>query len=117
MCMKNSKSVDELVLQKPVLVLGAGASIEDRLSWIKKKKNRLIIIAVDTVLPVLYTHRIKPDYIFILESQYINIYDFYKPGYFDCPVICDISSSFLINKKFKNTLYFFSSTFNRGNLF
>ena len=106
-----SRKLETLKTDLPVLVVGAGPSLEENTDWIRKVNRSIIIIAVDTALPYLNACDIKPDFIFILESQHINLQDFIPNTFGDIPVICDISSAPFVSKMFKNRAYLFSSDF------
>jgi len=45
----------------PVLMLGAGPSLQKNIEWLKENQNRFIIVAVSAALPLLYKYDIKPD--------------------------------------------------------
>jgi len=69
----------------PVLVLGAGPSLDETLDEIKRRfgetsqyaeKNSFKIICVDTCMGALKDRNIKPDLVVILESQHWNLRDF-----------------------------------------
>ncbi|MDR2048122.1 MAG: DUF115 domain-containing protein [Treponema sp.] len=65
----------------PVLVLGAGPSIDGFLDALSKRASlgqRLPfrVICVDTCIPVLLDRNIRPDLAVALESQYWNVKDF-----------------------------------------
>ncbi len=112
-----SKNLNKLKTELPFLVIGAGPSLEYSINWIIKIRKHVIILAVDTALPYLGDSGIKPDLIFVLESQLINLQDFIPHTFKDVPVICDISSAPSITKIFKGNTYFFSSDFHPLNLF
>lgn len=56
-------------VEKPVLVLGAGESLNETLKEIKGKENLFYILAVDAALNTLLLNKIKPDAIVAVESQ------------------------------------------------
>lgn len=64
-----------MACSKPVLVVGAGESLEYCISDIKKHRESILILAVDTALSVLDLHHIKPDFIVAVDSQFYNFYD------------------------------------------
>jgi hypothetical protein len=115
--LKRNYFLKDLIINKPVLVMGAGPSVEEKISWIREFRSKVCLLAIDTVLPVINSYKIKPDFIIILESQFNNIYDFISGQLFDVPVIADISSYAPLLRKFNNRIYFFSSRFKRINLF
>ncbi len=47
--------------KKPVLIIGAGPSLQKNIQWLKNNQDKFIIFAVATSLKLLYKHNIKPD--------------------------------------------------------
>jgi hypothetical protein len=60
----------------PTLVCGAGPSLEQAIPLLVRHRRRLVLVAVDTALPVLAARDIVPDYVVALEAQIANLYDF-----------------------------------------
>jgi hypothetical protein len=77
---------------KPVLLVGAGLSVDNALPLILKNRAKAVIICVDTALPPLIENGIIPDAVIIVEGGFYNTLDFV--GHKDCgvPVIADLSS-------------------------
>lgn len=46
---------------KPLLVIGAGPSLQENIEWLQEHQNSFIIYAVATSVKTLYKHNIKPD--------------------------------------------------------
>ncbi len=106
-----AKDLRCLKTQKPVVVVGAGPSLEESLVTIEKLRDDILLIAVDTSLPVLMDRNIKPDFVFMLESQISNLQDFlpyHGPG---MALLCDLTANPLVIRLFKEEVYFFSSRF------
>lgn len=59
----------------PVLVCGAGVTLESCLPWARNQKG-LRIVAADTALPILKEEGLKPDAVVCLEAQHANLRDF-----------------------------------------
>ena len=57
-------------IDKPILVLGAGPSLDESYEFILKNRNRLFLIVVDVALPSLSSLCITPDAVLLLEGQY-----------------------------------------------
>ncbi|PHS56701.1 MAG: hypothetical protein COB17_08320 [Sulfurimonas sp.] len=57
----SKKFPDSILSHKPILILAAGPSMKKNINWIKKNKDKYIIIAVASVLKSLYDNDIKPD--------------------------------------------------------
>ncbi len=64
---------------QPLVVCGAGESLESSLDWIATNRNRFYLMAVDTALGTLVESGIAPDGVVALEAQLINVADF-LPG-------------------------------------
>jgi hypothetical protein len=88
-----ARDLSSLAVHKPLLVVGAGPSLSASLPLINKLKERMAILAVDTALPVLLGSALRPDFIFALEPQFININDFHCLTDEAIPIIADLSSS------------------------
>ncbi len=57
-------------IDKPILVIGAGPSLDNSYEFIKKNRNKLFLLAVDVTLPALSLLSITPDAVLLLEGQY-----------------------------------------------
>ncbi len=112
-----ARDISSLITDKPIIVTGAGPSLEESFKWIEKVIGDVIILTVDTALPALLDAGIKPDYVFMLESQLINLQDFLPHHNSDITLICDITSNPLIIRLFRDNLYFYSSRFHPLKLF
>ncbi|NOY09175.1 MAG: DUF115 domain-containing protein [Spirochaetes bacterium] len=88
---KHCGSTDSIVIDKPILIIGAGPSLEDNIGIIKKFRRYFVIISVDTALPVLGAVGIKPDFIFTLDAQIGNFADFIPYRFPDAILITDIT--------------------------
>ena len=81
----------------PVLVLGAGPSLDETIKQITKKTVSLAnrsfkIVCVDTCLGALKDSGITPDLVVILESQHWNLRDFAGCRGWDAPAAIDLSA-------------------------
>ncbi|MDR1178441.1 MAG: DUF115 domain-containing protein, partial [Spirochaetaceae bacterium] len=79
----------------PVLVLGAGPSLDRILEELKSllvPKRRFKIICVDTALSVLNSFSVVPDLVVALEAQHWNIADFIGSRGRDIPLALDLSA-------------------------
>lgn len=69
----------------PVVVCGAGTSLEESLPWIVAHRTRVRLVAADTALPILRAWNLVPDAVVCLEAQQANLRDF--AGWRGAPVI------------------------------
>ncbi|WP_211227871.1 motility associated factor glycosyltransferase family protein [Spirochaeta cellobiosiphila] len=95
----------------PMVIVGAGESLEHSLPVIQQIRNKVFLLAVDTALPILAAAQLRPDAILALESQFYNLYDFYGSLDLDIPIIADISSYPPLLRYYKGPKYFITSHF------
>ncbi|MBN2532309.1 MAG: DUF115 domain-containing protein [Spirochaetales bacterium] len=109
--LETCSDINTIATDLPVIVTGAGPSLEESTGEIKKLRKKVILVTVDTAFPCLYEQGILPDFIFMLESQVANLQDFVicrDPG---VPLICDITSHPGVIRLFKKKKYLFASRF------
>lgn len=58
-----------LKLNKPILIVAAGPSLNKQMPLLKKNQHLFTILAVDTVWPILHKNEITPDVLFALDSR------------------------------------------------
>jgi len=68
---------DSAFSTKPVLLLGAGPSLEKNIDWLKENHQKFIIIAVSATLNFLYENNITPDIVTHLDGFSVSV-DHYK---------------------------------------
>jgi hypothetical protein len=86
---------------RPVLVLGAGPSLDGVLGGLQSAFGErfkdpaarpFAVICVDTGLSALAARNIRPDLVVALESQHWNLRDFIGAGSWEVPVAMDLSA-------------------------
>jgi len=101
--------------RRPVLVLGAGESLElNQKEIAAAKQNGWYLLAVDTALPFLRETGIFPHGVVALESQQVNMEDFLfsrDPRNHEIHLFADITSLPSINRLFRNHLTLFATPF------
>ena len=75
-----------------VAVCGAGASLEDALSFLSAERARISIVACDTALGSLLAYGVMPDLVVCLEGQAHNLPDFTCLGSRRVSLLADLSS-------------------------
>ncbi|MFW5684085.1 MAG: 6-hydroxymethylpterin diphosphokinase MptE-like protein [Spirochaetota bacterium] len=75
------------------VVCGAGPSLESALPLIRRHRNLVTVVAVDTALPVLAGNGIVPDLVIALEGQLANLYDFLPVPKRDYTLVTDLTSN------------------------
>ena len=106
----NAAGLDSLRVPEPILVTGAGPSLEQSVPEIRRVRERVRLLATDTSLPVLAASGIDPDWVCVLESQLHNLGDF-VPAF--CPsmhLLCDLTANPTVLRRFPRRT-FFSSRF------
>lgn len=109
--------IDDCIIQAPILVAGAGESLELSIPLLKKIRNSVYLLAVDTAVPTLVQSGFQPDGICIVEAQITNGKDFIGAITNASHVFCDISSHPSVISLFSHKLYYFHSTFTDSSLF
>ncbi|MGD0725573.1 MAG: 6-hydroxymethylpterin diphosphokinase MptE-like protein [Spirochaetia bacterium] len=95
----------------PVVVAGAGPSLEECIPSLTRLRRSFVLAAVDTAFPALAAHGIFPDVVVALEAQVANMQDFIPFRSNRTILACDLSSHPSVNRLFNDRLYYFSSRF------
>ena len=98
-------------IDDPIVVVGAGESLEELLPVIKRYRDRFLLMAVDTALPTLSGADLSPDIVVVLEAQPLNYLDFLPDSGSTHRLLCDISSYPGILRKTRGPKHFFLSRF------
>lgn len=106
-----SKSIEDLRFAKPLVLTGAGESLETSLELIVRSRDRIQVLTVDTALPALLAAGVRPDFIVAAEAQFANQYDFIGLGDWSIPVIADLTSYPGVARRFSGDRFFFLSRF------
>lgn len=101
---------------KPIIICGAGASLEQSLSLLKRNRESVYIMAVDTALTPLLDSNIIPDIVFALEAQFYNLGDFYNLKNHKIDLLTDITGYPPVCRKMNGETYFFISDFFENSL-
>ncbi len=76
----------------PIVVCGAGPSLEAACPWIASERNRLHVLSCDTAVGSLLDGGILPDAVVCLEGQIQNLQDFLPAGGREIPLFLDLTS-------------------------
>jgi hypothetical protein len=87
-----SSPLEGLRAEGPVVVVGAGPSLGRSIAALRLLRDKARLVAVDTALPVLTAHGIRPDVLVILEAQQANLYDFLPKADPSIPVVADLTA-------------------------
>ncbi|MDF1878198.1 motility associated factor glycosyltransferase family protein [Sulfurimonas sp. SAG-AH-194-C20] len=69
----NQHQKNTIFSKKPVLVIGAGPSLDKHTQWLQKNHKKFIIVAVGSSLRHLHKHNIVPDLVVHLDGFYNSI--------------------------------------------
>lgn len=101
-------SLIEKSVNKPIIVIGAGPSLDSSVEFIKENRDRLFVLAVDAAFSGLYPE-IRPDAVVLLESQYWIQKAFIGITDLEIPIIADLTSNpSLLVKLNGNKAFFFT---------
>jgi len=95
----------------PVVVAGAGPSLDDAVAVIRAVRGRVALLAVDTALPRLCAEGLSPDMVIALEAQAANLQDFLADRGAETILACDLSCHPMVPRLFPGRTCFFSSAF------
>jgi hypothetical protein len=100
-----------LATRLPVVVAGAGPSLDRSIPDLTSLRDRFALAAVDTALPALAAMGIAPDVVIALEAQMANLQDFIPFRTGSALLACDLSSYPPAARLFEGRLALFSSSF------
>lgn len=112
----DSHKLSELKTEKPVVILGAGESAETSINIIKKYRQSIFVLCVDTALQILLEVDLKPDAVLALEAQYYNLPDFYGAKNRHIDLIYDLTSYPAVMRNLKGKKYFTITEFSNSSL-
>ncbi|UTC64070.1 motility associated factor glycosyltransferase family protein [Treponema sp. OMZ 788] len=101
-------SLIEKSVKRPIIVIGAGPSLDSSVNFIKENRDRLFVLAVDAAVSGLYPE-IRPDAVVLLESQYWIQKAFIGIADLGIPVIADLTANpSLLAKLNGDKIFFFT---------
>lgn len=95
----------------PVVVAGAGPSLEESLQVLRDARGGFVLVAADTALPRLVQEGLEPDVVVALEAQLANIQDFVPSRGSRVLLACELSAHPATARLFPGRSFFFSSRF------
>lgn len=102
----NDLPISSLEITCPIVVVGAGESLEDLLDFIKRNSSNIYILCVDTALEALLQGGIVPDGVIALEAQYYNLPDFYGAKDLTIDLFYDLTSYPGVLRNLKGRKYY-----------
>jgi len=100
-------------IQKPLLVAGAGPSLDSARSFIIQNRQAFFLLAVDAAATALLPE-IQPDAIVLLESQYWIDSAFIGLVKSGIPLFADLTSSAHVIRSFSKPIYFFCTEYTKS---
>ena len=90
---KRCKAMPKESVKKPILVLGAGPSLDTSYEFIKKNREKVFLLAVDAAFSSLSDVDIYPDAVVILEAQHWILDAFLTSNNRSIPLFASITST------------------------
>ncbi len=113
--LKINNLIQKESIEKPLLVVGAGTSLDANLSFIKKNNENLYVLAIGAAVQTLISYGINIDAIVSLEGQYATDKAYIGLNDRTIPLFADIASRPNAQKCF-NTVSFFISEYTKSSL-
>lgn len=105
-------------VSKPILVLGAGESLDQTIIQLKNNKNKFFIISVDAAAAPLLENGITPDAIIAVEGQQVIEKSYIgKPQGSQCLLIMDLVSRSHVPQIVNGPYSFFISEYSKMSFF
>lgn len=104
-------------IEKPILVLGAGPSLDAELSFIVQYRRFFFLLVVDTAFSIVEQAGIIPDAVVLVESQYWIESSFVGLQKYSIPIFADLTARTNVLKKnyfsddFQNYFAFFFTNY------
>lgn len=109
--LSQAETIKSARIEKPILVLGAGPSLEENIAIIQAFQKHFFIIAVDTALAYLHKQKIGIDLCLVMEPQLINQKAFLAVKNTKIPLLADLCSYPATQKILNGPLSFFFSEY------
>lgn len=104
--------LQSLKTELPIVVAGAGESLEESIPLLREVRSRVYLLAVDTAILSLHAGGIEPDGIVALEAQFANLADFIGSDQSKSAGVVDLSSCPACIRRFEpGRRFFFLSQF------
>ena len=85
---------------QPVILVGAGPSLELALDEIARRRRECSVVAIDTALPRLAAAGIRPDLIVAMDAQLANARDFIPWRWQECNILYDMTVHTSVPRRF-----------------
>lgn len=111
--MNKDETLSEDIINTPVVVVGGGPSVDERIEWIKSVRNKIFLISSGSSLRTLAHYEVIPDLHAELESDYntASMYEFIgKDITSQIPIIGPIQLSPISFQYFSDARMFFKDS-------
>lgn len=110
-------SLSDLAIERPIVVAGAGESLEDALKLLAPHRNEYYLLAVDTAVGSVEGLGLRPDAVIVLDAQAANLKDLIGAQTDGVSLVADITAYPGCLRRFAGNAWFFFSEFARLGLF
>lgn len=107
----SSRDFSCLASDAPLVVVGAGPSLEKSITVLRQARDGFLLAAADTALPRLLEESLRPDIVVALEGQVANLQDFLPSAGADTALACELTAHPDTARLFPQRRFFFSSRF------
>lgn len=111
------EDLSALHVDAPIVVVGAGESLEGALPILERVRSHYYLLAVDTALHTLVEYGLRPDAVVVLDAQAWNFQDLIGVDTTDIALISDITAYPSCIRRFHGRRWFFFSEFAPTQLF
>ncbi|MBN1834260.1 MAG: DUF115 domain-containing protein [Spirochaetales bacterium] len=101
-----ARAAHSLKTTAPIVVTGAGPSLERALEGLLAIRPRVRLLATDTSLPTLRAAGLRPDWVCVLEAQVHNLQDFVPDFDPSLHLVCDLTASPTVLHRFPQRTFF-----------
>ncbi|MBN1799195.1 MAG: DUF115 domain-containing protein [Spirochaetales bacterium] len=101
-------SIHTLSPRKKVIVTGAGPSLDDQITTLKKMRDDMFLIASDTSLPCLMNYGVLPDLVLSIDCQQVSYHHFLSGYPKGIPLLLDLASPPILTRTADKILFFSS---------
>jgi hypothetical protein len=101
----------DLAAEAPVVVAGAGPSLDGAIPALRALRGRYALVAADTALPALALAGLAPDLVVCLEAQQANLRDFLPARPAETRLACELAGHPDAPRLFAGRCSLFSTTF------
>lgn len=77
---------------KPVIVIGAGPSLNKNIEYLRQAKGKAMLFCVDTAYRILVKYNIEPDLLVTLDGSELNAEHMKEQDYSEIPLFMDLYS-------------------------